>query len=242
LVTHKDDHQVKNLKFNIQGQVLWRIAAVVAVMGTILGSAAFVLNQVSPTFLSVFTNHETLIAYIDGFGHSGPLVYVLLQAAQVVIAPIPGELTGSIAGVLFGGTLGFVYASCGLALGSLIAFSIGRVFGQPIINWMVPEKQRRQFGAISSRKQLLLVFIVFVIPGFPKDSLTYLFSVGNVGYWSFFIVSQVARMPGTFLLAVAGNALISGNWTVLATMIIIAAGAAWAAYSRRSQILTWLRG
>jgi uncharacterized membrane protein YdjX (TVP38/TMEM64 family) len=227
-------------KIKYQWKMPWRIVIVMALAIIILGGCFWGLMQINPTFFAIFSSQEQFKSYVDSFGQYGGLVYTLLQALQVVVAPIPGEFTGAIAGMLFGVPTGFIYASCGLALGSLIAFSLGRTFGQPIVNWMVPEADRHRFAAISSKKQLTLAFIIFLIPGLPKDSLTYLFSLGSIGYWEFFLVTQAARMPGTFLLVATGGAVADGNWVVVGTLAVVAVTCAGVVYWRKAQILAWL--
>jgi uncharacterized membrane protein YdjX (TVP38/TMEM64 family) len=63
------------------------------------------------------------------WGILAPLIFIGLQALQVIVAPIPGEVTGILAGYLFGEWLGFFYSTIGLTLGSVAAFGVGRWLG-----------------------------------------------------------------------------------------------------------------
>ena len=63
---------------------------------------------------------------VAAWGWMAPLVFIGIQAMQVIIAPIPGEITGPVGGALFGTTWGFIYSTIGLTLGSVAAFGVGR--------------------------------------------------------------------------------------------------------------------
>ena len=65
---------------------------------------------------------------ILSFGAYSPLVYILLQVAQVVVAPIPGGAIEFLGGYLFGANAGFVYSMIGLIIGSVGRFRSGKDF------------------------------------------------------------------------------------------------------------------
>jgi uncharacterized membrane protein YdjX (TVP38/TMEM64 family) len=203
--------------------------------------AFWLLLRAFPNISEIFSNADALRALVAGVGPWGPLAYVAIQAMQVVLAPIPGEFTGMMAGALFGPTSGAVYATAGLALGSLLAFVLGRKFGRPLVERMVPPAHRAAFDRISSRRQLFIVFVVFVIPGFPKDSLTYLFSLGRVSFWGFFWISQIARLPGTLLLTFASSSAFTRDWATFAWVGAVSGLILVAAFVQRARIMAWLR-
>jgi uncharacterized membrane protein YdjX (TVP38/TMEM64 family) len=83
--------------------------------------------------LHFFSNKERLNDFIASFGFYAPLVFISLQILQVVVAPIPGELTGFIGGYLFGVGPGLAYSTVGLTLGSVFAFWVSRRLGMPFV-------------------------------------------------------------------------------------------------------------
>jgi uncharacterized membrane protein YdjX (TVP38/TMEM64 family) len=94
--------------------------------------------------IETFSSRESLRIYIESYGPQAPTAFIFIQALQVVLAPIPGKMTGSIAGFIFGGGLGAVYATEGLSIGSSIAFVVGKIFGRPLVRRFVSEKVEKK--------------------------------------------------------------------------------------------------
>lgn len=86
-----------------------------------------------------FTSKQRLIAFLDSLGPFAIVGFVVLQVLQVVVAPIPGEVTGLIGGYLYGPVAGVVLSTIGLTLGSYIAFALARVFGRPFVERFVEQ-------------------------------------------------------------------------------------------------------
>ena len=85
----------------------------------------------------LYRDKQFLKETVRSWGWMAPLVFILIQALQVVIAPIPGEVTGPVGGALFGTTWGLVYSTIGLTIGTLICFGLGRAWGEPIVRpWL----------------------------------------------------------------------------------------------------------
>ncbi|MEZ4742010.1 MAG: VTT domain-containing protein [Bdellovibrionota bacterium] len=137
--------------------------------------------------------------------------------------------------------LGTLYATIGLSLGSAIAFILGRFVGLPLIRMMVTEKQMQRFSFVGEKKQGTIVLIVFFIPGFPKDALTYLFSLSRIGFWKFFFLSQIGRLPGTILLTFGASAIFEKNWMMLHLVIWLSLALLLLAFWKRKALMEWLR-
>jgi uncharacterized membrane protein YdjX (TVP38/TMEM64 family) len=158
-------------------------------------------------FWRYFFAPKRLEAFIASYGSFAGVVFVGFQALQVVVAPIPGEITGFVGGFLFGRVLGTILSTLGLALGSLVAFAIGRIFGAPLVEKIVKKKYRDRFNEFVAHKGLYLVFVLFLIPGFPKDSLCYLLGLTPMGYIPFLLINIFGRLPGTLILTWQGAAV-----------------------------------
>src|SRR5439155_6005310 len=115
-------------------------------------------------------------------GWLGPVIFVGLQALQVVVAPIPGELTGFLGGFVFGETLGCVYSTVGLTLGSILAFAVGRWLGTPMVRRFVPPHMWDRMGFLEKAEGAVLCFLILLIPGFPKDMAYYLFGLSHLQF------------------------------------------------------------
>lgn len=143
--------------------------------------------------------------YLHSFGAWGSLVFVLIQALQVIIAPIPGELTQLAGGLVYGTWWGTFYSSVGILAGSAVVFVLGRWLGYPLLKRVVPEKALAKFDFIVNHPRTeLVILLLFLIPGSPKDTLTYMSGLTPVKPVRFLVTAMVARFPGILLSSFIG--------------------------------------
>ena len=192
-------------------------------------------------FLKLYRDHTFLHEQLRRLGWLAPLVFIFLQALQVIISPIPGEVTGFLGGYLFGVRLGFIYSTIGLGLGTMAAFWIGRWLGTPIVARYLKGRVFERFRFLMQAEEAILVFIIYLIPGFPKDLVSYLFGMSPIGAWPFAIASILGRMPGTWLITAQGARTATGQYTQLALLIALMAAVAIPLYYHRQKILKWVR-
>ena len=152
-------------------------------------------------------NRARLIAWIQSLGPWGFAGFILLQVIQVVAAPIPGEATGVLGGYLYGPGVGVVLSTIGLTLGSFLAFSLSRYFGRPLTEKFVDAKTMERFDYLLHHKGAFLVFLLFLIPGFPKDYLCYILGLGHLTTLEFLTIATTGRLLGTMLLTLGGTFL-----------------------------------
>jgi len=158
-------------------------------------------------------DHEGARAWVLSHQPYSAVYFIALQVFQVVFSPIPGEFSGFLGGYIFGWVQGFIYSTIGLTLGSLGAVSIGRAFERVVLEKILPARVLDEFGARVHRWGLATVFILFLIPGAPKDYMSYLFGLSRISILNFLVVSAVARMPGTLALSLQGDKVFEGDWT-----------------------------
>ena len=151
------------------------------------------------------SNANKMGDYLASFGIWGAAVFVLLQAVQVVIAPIPGEVTQFAGGFIYGTIPGTLYSMIGILVGSVVVFALGRWFGLPLLKVIMPAKSFEKFGFLLNHpKTELVIVILFLIPGSPKDILTYIAGLTPVKPLHFFVAAMVARFPGILLSSYIG--------------------------------------
>jgi uncharacterized membrane protein YdjX (TVP38/TMEM64 family) len=168
-----------------------------------------------------FRNREQLVQFIKSYRYD-ELVFILLQIVQVVAAPIPGELTGFIGGYIYGPFWGTIYSTIGLTLGSWLAFLLAHFFGEPLLEKVVKKEVFEKFDAFMEHKGILVSFLLFLIPGFPKDYLCYIMGVSRIPAITFIIVSTVGRFFGTMMLSISGNIAREERYWLLG--VVVAAG------------------
>jgi uncharacterized membrane protein YdjX (TVP38/TMEM64 family) len=189
-----------------------------------------------------YTTRESFSRFLISLGSYSPIFFVLLQALQVVISPIPGELTGIVGGYIYGATLGFILSTLGLALGSLAAFELARILGRPFVEKFVNQNLLKKFEFLTTDTGATLCFLLFLIPGFPKDVLCYLLGLSRMKLTTFLVLSTLGRMPGTFLLTLQGASIRSHRYhtagAVAATGVVIV----FVGYLYRAQLYHWIKG
>ncbi len=180
---------------------------------------------------------EVLRAAIRDHRLLAPLLFITLQVLQVVIAPIPGEASGVLGGYLFGGWVSFAYSTIGLTLGSWLAFAIGRLLSDMVRRRLEQAKIYQQFNHLVAKGDFVIPFVLFLLPGFPKDALSYLLGLSHMPLPVFLFITAIGRMPGTLLLSFQGAELQSGNYLRLAILLLITAAIAVPSYLYRHRIL-----
>lgn len=153
-----------------------------------------------------FLDKKRLLAFLDLLGPLSFIGFIILQISQVVVAPIPGEVTGFVGGYFFGPLLGITLSTIGLTLGSFLAFILGRFLGKPFVKRAVKKETLERFDYVLKlgHKGAFLIFLLFLIPGFPKDYLCYILGMGPMSTKEFLVISTIGRLSGTTLLTLGG--------------------------------------
>jgi uncharacterized membrane protein YdjX (TVP38/TMEM64 family) len=202
-----------------------------AVWRVVLGAPAWLAP------LRIYTDHALLHERLRALGWLAPAAFILIQAVQVVVSPIPGEATGFLGGYLFGLQLGFVYSTIGLVLGTMAAFGVGRWLGAPVMARYVPARVIDRFGFLLKAEGAVLAFVIYLIPGLPKDIVSYVFGMSPMPAWIFLLVSTLGRIPGTWVLSAQGARTATGQYVELALLTALAAAVAIPLYFYRHAIL-----
>lgn len=187
-----------------------------------------------------FKDKETLIAFIRSHRYD-EIVFIAVQIIQVVFAAIPGEFSGFIGGYLYGPLWGTIYSTVGLTLGSWLAFTLARFFGEPILERFVKKEVFEKFAYFMEHKGLAASFVLFLIPGFPKDYLCYILGMSRIPVWTFIIISTVGRVFGTAMLSVSGSAAREEKYLLLAFIAMVGVLLSIFAYFYRDRILDLLK-
>lgn len=187
------------------------------------------------------TDKYKVKALIRAAGSLAPLLFIGIQALQVVLAPIPGEATGFIGGYLFGVPLGLLYSTVGLTLGSVAAFALGHWLEKRYITRIVSPATMEKFDFLMERQGAVVSFFLFLIPGFPKDYLCFILGLSPMNFRVFLVICLLGRVPGTLMLTLQGAQVYKGNYwntLVLVGLCLILAGLA---YYYRETLYHWIR-
>lgn len=163
-------------------------------------------------WLSSFSQEE-FRAYIQSFGVMGWLVLLGLQFLQVFIALIPGELLETAAGYAFGPLMGTVVCYVGIAAASSVVFFLTRKFGVRLVEVFISREKINELRFINTEsKRNNLIFLIFFIPGTPKDLLTYFVGLTDIKLHVFLAISLVARIPSVISSTFGGHLLGEGQY------------------------------
>ncbi|OPY66338.1 MAG: TVP38/TMEM64 family inner membrane protein YdjZ [Syntrophorhabdus sp. PtaU1.Bin050] len=177
-------------------------------------------------YYRTFLSQKRLGEFIASFGPFAALIFVITQAVQVVAAPIPGEMTGFVGGFLFGKVWGIILSTIGLTIGSLLAFGVAKKFGMRIVERVVKKQYIAKFNFFVTHKGLYITFVMYLLPGFPKDALCYFLGLTRLRFLDFVLMNVFGRLPGTMMLTLQGNAVREGKyetffWLLAVTVILI---------------------
>ena len=181
--------------------------------------AGFIYLLYAYDFIGYFTDRQRLLTFIKEHQANAAFVFIGLQVLQVVAAPVPGEATGFVGGMFFGTAWGILYSTIGLTLGSWIAFMLARLAGRPLVEMVVKAETIKRYDYVMKHKGLFLAFLMFLIPGFPKDILCYLLGLGHMGQRDFLLVSTTGRLLGTTLLTLGGTLFRDKRYGALFTLL-----------------------
>ncbi len=186
-----------------------------ALAGSAVAVALYLVLPI-PEFL---TSPEAMRDYVQRFGVLSAVVFVGLQAAQTIIAPIPGQVTGVAAGYLFGTWIGTLYSVVGVGIGSYIAVALSRRLGRPYVERTVRPQVLERFDGFMTNRGEKALFLVFLVPGLPDDALCFVAGLSDISIPRLMAVILIARTPAYFLTAAAGNSLALDNLASFAGLI-----------------------
>lgn len=191
--------------------------------------------------LAYYTDETTLAQYIKTFGPYGPIVFIGLQVLQVVAAPIPGEATGLIGGYLFGTFWGLIYSTIGLTIGSCLAFGLGRWLGHHFVQRFVNQENYQKFVFLTRAQGKWVTFLLFLIPGFPKDFLCYILGISPLPFGTFFLLSTVGRIPSTWLLSIQGKQIRATHYETFFVLLSLVVVGLLLLYRYRDWTFRWMK-
>ncbi len=173
-------------------------------------------------YFYIFKDPNKIKHIIMSYGKYSVIAFIVLQIIQVVAFFIPGEIVQIAGGYIYGTVGGSIISLAGITTGSIIVFSLSNAYGKPLIDKIISGKDMKFFKRILNLGHInFVVFLLYLIPGIPKDVLAYICGVSNITFKDFILYSTLGRIPGIFISAYFGAKIGSGNKTVLIFIAII---------------------
>ena len=153
-------------------------------------------------------SQEDFRDYVRSFGVLAPVVMLGLQILQVFIALIPGEIVESAAGYVLGPWLGTAICYLGICIASTLIFTLTRRYGVRLVEVFISREKINELRFLNTeQKRNTLIFLLFFIPGTPKDLLTYFVGLTDIKLSTFLLLSMVARVPSMVTSTFGGHLL-----------------------------------
>lgn len=185
--------------------------------------------------------YQRVVDRVQTAGPAGALILLSIQFLQVVVAFIPGEVVQIAAGLIYGPWIGALIILLGCVVSSMFVFWLVRKFGAPFVQQMVSSRFIGRFERFERTGRLkTLVFVLFLIPGLPKDVFTYLVPLTNMDMRSFVVLSTIARIPGVVVSTYAANGFMEGRYVESIVIFLITAVVALGGLLLQKPFFAWI--
>ncbi len=200
-----------------------RLFAILAVL-IYLCLCAIVFVYVGKPFISMMNEPGKFREWTANRGIFGPVIFFVMFVLQIFFAIIPGEPFEIAAGYTFGAIVGTLLCAASVIVGQLIIFILVRKFGTRALELFISHKKINSFKFINNSEfSLKLIFLLYLIPGIPKDIISYGAGLSNISLTSYIIVSTVARLPSIATSTFGGAAIGDGKYYTAAIIFAVTA-------------------
>lgn len=182
--------------------------------------SALVAYFIGKPMMEHVSEPEKFREWVRGYGVFGWFLCIGMMVLQIVVAIIPGGALEIGAGYAFGVVEGTILCMIGSVVGSAIVFQFVRIFGVKLVEAFFPIEKIRELKFLhDEKKRDILAFVIFMIPGMPKDLLSYFMGLTTMRMKTWLIISTVARTPAIIVSTMSGNAL--GQKDYYSAMIVL---------------------
>jgi len=217
-----------------------KLAFNITLIAIFTGLLTFLGIKFGPKLTELARKPDELRKLLNSYGPAGVIVFIGIQVLQVVVAAIPGEIVQIAGGYIYGTVPGTLYSLTGIVLGSVIVFFAARLLGYPVVKLLVSEKQLEKFSfMLNNSKSDAAMFILFLIPGIPKDILTYIAGLTPVRPLRFFVIITIGRLPALLGSSYIGHNTQMGNYGVVIAVSAIAVVLFLAGLVFKDKIIDW---
>jgi uncharacterized membrane protein YdjX (TVP38/TMEM64 family) len=178
-------------------KLLWLLLTIVPV-------ALLIFGYIFPS--SFFGSQEAIRDFVSQFGIFSPLVFVIIQALQVIVTPFSHYAVSIAGGFIFGTWQGFIYNWIGRVIGTAIAFYLARFLGRKMIKHVVKPETIKKYDHYLDKGKVLL-FLAYFLPVFPDDELSYLAGLSAIKARVFLPLMVIGHASGSLALAYVGNGI-----------------------------------
>ena len=203
--------KTKNGKRTLVLGGLLLLASVVLILYFTIGKQLYVM----------FSDNTKFLEWLNQFGKWDEVVFVGIRSLQTVVKFIPAEPLEIGSGYVYGIWGGLFYCMLGTEIGSFIILFITKMFGMKVINLFVSQEKIDSIKFLQNEKKLkTTLFFIYLIPGTPKDFITYFIGKTKIKISHFLIITGIARIPSIITSTWCGAALGEKNYTLAAIVFV----------------------
>lgn len=184
---------------------------------------------------------DRLVAYLMANKHISALIILILQILQVIICIIPGQPIQFAASYMLGVGGGLLLSLIGAAIGATIAFYLAKLLGRDMLYLLFDKNKVQDYQRkLNSGKGLLIVLLIYVLPGVPKDLVAYVAGISEMKFKPFIIISTIGRCPGMIGSLLLGHFYGAGNYRAIGVVIIAAVIILIICFIKRKSLIKYL--
>lgn len=170
-----------------------------------------------------FSSLEDVNAFFKEYRTQSIFIYIAVQILQIVICIIPGQWLQFAAGYMYGFWLGYLWSLVGAFIGTVITYYLAKILGHDIMHLIFSEEKiRNMLKTLNSKKAVILVFLIYLIPGVPKDLCSYVAGLSEMKLKPFLVISLIGRSPGMMGSLLIGRQVEVGGYTSAIVIAVIA--------------------
>lgn len=194
-----------------------------AIVLTAFSVLSCVLAVIGVIFLKAnFSDTDAFKAFVDENYILSVFLLIFICAVQVIVALVPGELVEIASGYAFGAVPGALICLTGITLGSVIVLMITRKFGRRFVESLYPREKLDSLPIINDpKKRNAFTALLFLIPGTPKDLITYVVGLTEMSIPTYILIATAARLPSIIMSTIGGHALGSDKFTFALIAFIV---------------------
>ncbi len=189
----------------------------------IVGIPAFLYYKFGSEIFSADTAN-LILEYLNQNRHIAILLIIGLQIIQVVVCFLPGQPIQFASSYMFGVLPGLLFSVIGAVIGTTISFYLAKLLGSEAVHIFFGEERLNDYrDKLNSGRGLLLAFLIYLIPGIPKDLVSYAAGISEIRFRPFLLVATVGRLPGMLGSLFLGHFFGKQNYRAMIILSIIVA-------------------
>ena len=191
---------------------------------SLAGTAIFIAWPQITIIMSLFGNHDALVALLRNTGMWGWLALIVLLILQAFLAFIPGQGLMLASGYIYGFWLGCFLTWFGLTLGGQLSFWLARRYGRAFAGRFVSPKVLSRWDEITKHQGMSFYIVTLFIPIFPNDAMCFVAGLGDISFRRFLVANMIGRFVATSVMTFVGaygTQISVGVWGVVILVVVL---------------------